>query len=111
MAPVATSTQSLSVVAAFTFDPEPFAERVSDMYGYLYLHTPLAPISEWKDLPWRLTSKHGLDDPKAPGIDLMVRPDRAEHAFNHIALINGGDLWPATKPDEVNDSDSGEMPT
>lgn len=83
---------------------EVFAERKSDLFGVVRLYAPDEPVDDWARAGWLLTTQHGewkvsrsvgvaVEDHDGPGMRLLIRGDRAGHAFVSPALIMSEDLW------------------
>jgi hypothetical protein len=75
------------------FETEPMLEKRSHILGDVRLYAPDAPIAQWNELPWRLTTASGWEGAASPGLVYDVHPDHRMHAWHHIALVESRHLW------------------
>ena len=75
-------------VPEFTgFSDDPIRTRWSGLYGEIFLFPPLGEPKYWNQLPWLLTSLHGMQGAESIGLKHIVKPDCIEHAFHHPDMI------------------------
>lgn len=78
---------------AIGFDSEPIYDRHSFLLGTVSLYAPNAPASEWKTLPWRITTSRGWEGHDSKGLEYIVKPETAVEAMNHLGAIGNSAAW------------------